>query len=139
MQHAETHRVAVFSVRVLPGGRGFVLESADTDRKAIRLEFPPWALHQLMRVMPHLDAALHDTEAAAIDASALLAYPVIEWTIGLTGPAGGVALRLRNDRHVDAGFYFALQAAIAFQRELGEAIARVQDNRALRELPPRLN
>jgi len=119
-------RVERFSLQVLPDGRGFVIELVDNNNATSRIEFPPWALHQLMRVMPHVDAALREGDGAPIDAADLLAYPVIEWTIGRSGPTDGVALRLRNDRRIDAGFYFAREDAVAFHHELGEAINRLR-------------
>jgi len=51
-------RVELASVEVLPGGEAFVLGLVDSNQQPLRVEFPCWAVHQLMRVLPRLDAAL---------------------------------------------------------------------------------
>jgi len=116
------HQVEQFAIQVLPGGDGFVLDLANARHEAVRLEFPSWMLHQLMRVFPRVDAALHEKQQMV--SSALIAYSVMAWSIERSGVDDGVALCLRNDRLVESGYHFALEDARVFHRELGEAIAR---------------
>lgn len=116
------HQVEQFSIQAMPTGEGFVMDLANGRNEAVRLEFPSWMVHQLMRVFPQLDAALHQQQPML--SSALIAYPVIQWTIERSGLDQGVALSLHNDRGVEIGFHFGFDDARAFHRELGEAIAR---------------
>jgi len=55
---ADARRVELATVEVQPSGEAFVLGFADADRALLRVELPRWAVHQLMRVLPRLDAAL---------------------------------------------------------------------------------
>lgn len=99
-------------------GDGFVMDLANRSREAIRLEFPDWILHQLMRALPHIDAALANGNDGT-----LVAYPLARWSVAGAGAQGGVALHLRNDRHVDAAFHLDPGQALALHRALGQAIA----------------
>jgi len=113
------HQVEMCSMRLSERGDGFVMDLANRAQEAIRLEFPDWILHQLMRALPHLDAALANGGSGA-----LIAYPLARWSVAGAGEAQpGVALHLRNDRAVDATFHLELAQAQALHRALGQAIA----------------
>jgi hypothetical protein len=114
------HQVEMCSMRLSERGDGFVMDLANRAQEAIRLEFPDWILHQLMRALPHLDAALANGGSGA-----LIAYPLARWSVAsaVGGDQPGVALHLRNDRAVDAAFHLELAQAQALHRALGQAIA----------------
>lgn len=113
------HQVEMCSMRLSERGDGFVMDLANRAQEAIRLEFPDWILHQLMRALPQLDAAL-----AHGNSGALVAYPLARWSLApAAGAEGGVALHLRNDRAVDAAFHLPLAQAQTLHRALGQAIA----------------
>jgi len=116
------HQVELCSLRLADNGQGFVMDFADDGNEAVRLECPTWMLYQLMRVLPQIDAALHQRNGAP--STALIAYPLLGWTVERSGLGDGVAMCLRNDRHVEAGFHLDLADAQAFHRELGAAIER---------------
>lgn len=113
-------QVEMCSMQVSERGDGFVMDLANERRDAIRLEFPDWILHQLMRALPRIDAAL---QGAGAGSDTLIAYPLLQWSVESAGAGQGVALHLRNDRHVDAAFQLELEKAVALHRQLGEAIA----------------
>ncbi len=115
------HQVEMCSMQLSESGGGFVMDLANSARESIRLEFPDWILHQLMRVLPRIDAALQQADATA--AGSLVAYPLAEWRVVSAGPGQGVALHMRNDRQVDAAYHVPLESALSLHRELGEAIA----------------
>lgn len=118
------------SMRLAEQGGGFVMELANSDRQAVRLEFPDWILCQLMRALPRIDAALKQRHGAA--SSDLLAYPVRRWNVEGVGPGMGIALYLCDDRDVDAAFHLSLQAAAELHRELGAVVARACNDSAER-------
>ena len=120
----QVDQVELSAVQVLPGGDGFVLEVRNSDQQPLQLRFPVWSLRQLMRVLPRIDAALNQAQDAP--SSAVLAYPVVEWTVEDAGASQGVAMCLKTDRNVVSGFAFDLDAALVLHRELGEAIARAR-------------
>jgi len=122
------HRVELCSMRVLPDSDGFVMDLANADNQALRLEFPSWMLAQLMRALPQLDAALN--RVAGAGPNALIAHPVDGWTIASPGPGQGLALCLRDVRHVETALHFSLDEARSFQHELAEAITDAQSLRA---------
>src|SRR5262245_17762863 len=114
-----THQVEMCSMGVIDDG--FVMDLANSRHEAVRIEFPAWVIHQLMRVLPHLDAAIQQKGS---DASAsLIAYPVVDWNVERAGFDQGIALWLRNDRQVDTACSLSLEAATALYHELGDAIA----------------
>lgn len=115
-------QVELSAVQVLPQGEGFVLVVRSADQQPLQLRFPVWALHQLMRVLPRIDAALHRCEDAP--SRAVLAYPVADWTVEYAGHGHGIAMCLKTDREVESGFAFELEAAQVLHRELGDAIER---------------
>jgi len=127
-QNAPTrHQVELCSMQVLPDSDGFVMDLANADNQAVRLEFPGWMLPQLMRALPQLDAVLNRVDGAG--PNALVAHPVDGWSIASPGPGQGLALCLRDARHVETALHFSLDEARSFQHELGEAIARAQQMR----------
>lgn len=121
MSSTPLHRVEVCSMQILDGGVGFAMDLAGADREAMRLEFPLWMLHQLMRALPYVDAALQQGENDI--ARSLVAYPVAQWSVE---PAGfdGLAMCLRNDRNVEAGYYLSMDDALQFHRDLSSALER---------------
>lgn len=116
---APRHEVEEFMIQALPDGHGFIMDLANARQEAIRLEFPGWMLHQLMRVLPKLDAALQ--QPSSTDAP-LLAYPVAAWRIEHQGFESGLVIRLRDSRAVESALHFEPVDAQTFHRELGEAI-----------------
>lgn len=54
----QPRRVQLASVEALPGGDAFVLGLLTENQDLLRVELPCWTVHQLMRVLPRLDAAL---------------------------------------------------------------------------------
>jgi len=117
---SQIDQLELSSVQVLPGGGGFMLEVRTPEQQSLQLRFSVATLYQLMRVLPRIDAALHQSVEGL--SSALLAYPVIDWAAEHVGLDGGVAISLRTDRHVESGFAFDLDAAQRFCRDLGAAI-----------------
>lgn len=115
-------QVQTCSLQLSEHGDGFVMDLVNSSQETVRLEFPAWVLHQLMRTLPRIDAALQ--HGAPGGRGGLLAYPLEDWNVESAGGGLGVALHLRNDRQVDAAFHLPLEAAIALHRELGEAIVR---------------
>lgn len=113
-----------------PGGGGFVMELR-TEGDHLQLQLPGWLLHPLMRVLPRIDAALQADRAGPAGAlGALVAYPVLGWHLQVAEAPGaaapGVAVQLRDERHVDAAFHLALDTASALHQALGEAIAQAR-------------
>ena len=115
-------QVQTCSIQLSERGDGFVMDLVNSSQEVVRLEFPAWVLHQLMRTLPRIDAAMQQGALGA--RGGLLAYPLEEWNVESAGGGLGVALHLRNDRQVDAAFHLPLEAAVALHRELGEAIVR---------------
>ncbi len=114
------HQVEMCSMQLSECGSGFVMDLANSARESIRLEFPDWILHQLMRMLPRIDAALQRPESGG--PGSLIAYPLAEWNVVSAGPGQGVALHLRNDHQVDAAFHLSPEAALRLHRELGAAL-----------------
>jgi hypothetical protein len=113
------------ALQLAEGGGGFAMELATTDGQQLRLAFPAWILHPLLRVLPHLDAALHqgadDHEPGR--AAPLRAYAVREWTLARAASQPlQLALHLRDERQIDGAYAFSLDAAQALHRELGRAL-----------------
>src|SRR5262245_19053443 len=115
-------QVETCSMQVTPGGDTFVMDLTTSRHEALRVEFPGWVVHQLMRVLPHLDAAIQQKGDVAL--ASLIAYPVVDWNVERAGLGQGIALWLRNDRHADTACYLSLETAAALYHELGDAIAR---------------
>jgi len=120
MSSFENQCVELGSVEVSPHGRSFVLGLVGENREVHRLELPCWTVHQLMRLLPRLDAAL--LQARDEVAPDLIAYPVIEWAVEHTGADQSVALSLRTDRQVETAFLFAHEDASALHAALTQAL-----------------
>lgn len=118
------------SARALPGGDAFVLECREQDGRVLRLRLPAAALRRLTIALPRVEAALHLCEGGM--ATAILAHPVVDWSAEPSGLDRDVALWLRTDEGIEAGYCFDLEAAAALHRELGHAITRSSDA----SLPP---
>lgn len=118
---ATHHRVEMCSIGLSSEGDGFIMELVNGKREAVRLEFPDWIVHQLMRALPHLDAAIQQRHTG--QASSLVADPVAAWNVEPVGAGMGVAMHLRTDREVDAAYHLSPQDAAALHQALGEAIA----------------
>src|SRR5262249_29184329 len=114
-----THQVEECFIEPLASGDGFVMTLSDPERNAISLSFPDWMLHQLMRILPRLDAALAWIEGP----QGLVAYPLAEWSLSGQSPRQGVSLYFRNQRDVESQLELTLDQAIDLYRALGSAIA----------------
>jgi uncharacterized protein len=90
MSPPETLRVEFSSAEVLPHGESLVLSLVDGNSEVRRMELPSWALHQLMRILPRLDAAL--LQARQEVTSDLIAYPVTQWDLQRATTDRSVAL-----------------------------------------------
>jgi hypothetical protein len=131
--NSPTDQLELREVNVLPSGDGFMLVVQPTDQQSPELRFPVRTLHQLMRVLPRVDAAMHEGRGGL--SSALLAYPVTDWTVKHVGRERGVAIALRTDVHVESGFAFDLDAAQRFCHDLSVAITAAKTAMALRDVP----
>lgn len=110
-------------------GEGFVIEISQRGEASMCLQFPACVVQQLMRTLPHIDAAMELGREPG--PSSLIAYPLLAWRVeGVAGDAregeGGVVVQLRNDRFVDTSLDLDLDTAMALQRDLGLAIAQAQ-------------
>jgi len=127
--------VELSSVDVLPHGRSFVLGLADANGEVHRMELPSWALHQLMRMLPRLDAAL--LQARREITSDLIAYPVEQWGVERVATDQSVALSVRTDRGIESAYLFAPEDARALHATLSETLAApATPRRTLRAVPP---
>ncbi|MDM0073686.1 hypothetical protein QTH90_04805 [Variovorax sp. J2P1-59] len=130
----EHRRVELGSIDILPHGEGFVLGLVDASKKVHRMSFPSWTLHQLMRLLPRLDAAL--AEARKELSTSLIAYPIVRWDLERVGSDHAVALSVETDRGVESAFLLSPEDASALRARLGEALGDLQlPDHA--ELPPR--
>lgn len=114
-------RVEVCSFGLSADGQAVAMTLSGGAQEPVRLEFPEWIVHQLMRVLPHLDAAIQQRHTG--QARSLVAYPVAAWNVEPVGAGMGVAMHLRTDREVDAAYHLSPQDAAALHQALGEAIA----------------
>src|SRR5262245_48756228 len=103
------HQVEACSMQVNGGGDGFVMELANSGQEAVRLKFPGWIVYQLMRALPHPDAAIQQKGSAA--AASLIAYPLVDWAVERVGVDNRLALWLRNDKQVDTACCLSLDTA----------------------------
>lgn len=95
------------------------MELANGAHEVIRLEFPGWIIHQLQRILPHLDAM---TQGASKTHGELVAYPLQDWNLQAVASQGAITVHLRDGRQVDAAFHIDLAQAGALQEALGHAI-----------------
>ncbi len=109
-------------VQVLADGEGFLLECQDGQARPLRLRLPSQALYQLMRVLPRLEAAM---EHARTDlSSAIMAHPVVGWSVERSGLDRDIAFCVRTDKQIESAFTFDIESAKAFRLELSDAIER---------------
>jgi hypothetical protein len=120
MPGMDSQKVELSSVEVLPGGEGFVLGLVAANQEVHRIELPSWAVHQLMRLLPRLDASV--LQAQGYSTGDLIAYPVVEWCVLPAGAEREVALSLKSNRQVESAYLISLEEARAFHAALGEAI-----------------
>ncbi len=125
------HRQNVDFCSIYPSnqGDGFVMEITQSGQAPVHLKFPVCVIQQLMRTLPHIDAAVQLGRGPG--PSTLMAYPLLAWKAqGVEGTleeeAGSVVLQLRNDRFVDTSLDLDLETAMALQRDLGLAIAQAR-------------
>ena len=110
-------------------GDGFIMEIAQSGEASVQLKFPTCVVHQLMRTLPHIDAALLTRGEPA--PAGLVAYPLLAWKVegvdrSTQEAAGSVVLQLRNDRFVDTSLDLDLETATALLHDLGLAIAQAR-------------
>jgi hypothetical protein len=120
MSTMRTTKVELRSVELLHDGESLVLGLVATDQQMHRIEMPSWTVHQLMRLLPRLDASLLQSAAAVADD--LIAYPVVEWCVLPAGAGREVALSLKNGQQIESAYLFAADDARAIHAALGEAI-----------------
>ena len=109
------------TLQVFEQGDGFVMDLTNEDQGQLRLAFPSWLINQLLRALPRIDAALQQKRGTGM--ASLIAYPVDEWNVEPVGSGLGVALWVRDARHVDSAFHLTSDDVVALHRELGEAIS----------------
>jgi hypothetical protein len=66
-----SQRVELGSIEILPDGESFVIGLVGANQQMHRMEMPAWTVHQLMRVLPRLEAALaqaRDDSSAIVSA-----------------------------------------------------------------------
>jgi hypothetical protein len=112
--------VELRSVEVLPGRDAFVVGLAGPNEEELRLEMPAWTVHQLMRLLPRLDAAL--TRAHDPAAPAQIAHPVVQWSLQHAAAGDALTLSVRSDRRVRSAFLLEPDDARAIHAALGRAI-----------------
>ncbi len=69
MSPPECQRVELSSAEVTPDGESFIMGFLGANSEVHRLELPFWAIHQLMRILPRLDAALLQARQAGASAA----------------------------------------------------------------------
>lgn len=122
-------QVDMCSIRPSDQGDGFVMEITRSGQEAMRLKFPACVIQQLMRTLPHIDAAVQVGRGAG--SAGLIAYPLLAWKIeGVAGTdqeaEGSVVVQLRDDRFVDTSLDLDMDTALALQQDLGLAIAQAR-------------
>lgn len=127
MSFLEPLRVEFSSAEVLPHGESFVLSLVEANGDVHRMELPCWALHQLMRMLPRLDAAL--LQARQEVSSDLIAYPVLQWGLQSASADRAVALSVRTDRGVESAFLFDPADARALHASLGSTLSAAAPQR----------
>ncbi|HTT12432.1 MAG TPA: hypothetical protein VMG60_16235 [Burkholderiaceae bacterium] len=127
---ATAFAVELSRVDVLPGEQAFVLQVTHPVQGVQRLRFPRWALYQLMRLLPQVDAVMMNAGAPGA-----VAYPVKAWSFGRLAQ-DGIVVTLRTDTLVDSSFAFDYQAAAAFHFGLGELLDRAEEDRVTCMEPP---
>lgn len=137
MSTRQTYQVEFSGVQVLADGEGFLLECRDDQPQLLRLQFPSWALYQLMRVFPRIESAMQQKQGQL--SSAVVVHPVVGWCVEQSGMAQDVAVCVRTDQHIESAFAFDIESAKAFRRELDEAIERAIRSPAVASTRPTVN
>jgi hypothetical protein len=118
MTAAQSQRYELGSAEVLPDGESFVLSFVGRDQEVHRMELPRWTAHQLMRILPRLDATM--MQARETLTPDLTAYPVVQWNVQRTD--GAVAMSVRDERQVELAFLLHTDDARALHAALGETL-----------------
>jgi hypothetical protein len=118
---AHRYEVAACTLEVQAQGTGFVMDLSDPEQTHLRLAFPAWLVNQLLRALPHIDAALQQRDGLAT--ASLVAHPVQDWGLEPLGEDQGHALWLRDNRHVEAAFHLAPDDLARLHGQIGEALA----------------
>lgn len=119
------HQVEACMVRLSAERPGFIMDLADPEGQTLSVEFPSWIVHQLMRILPRVDAALQAPADASL--ATVPAYPVTAWHVSSDAEAQSVALHVSDEREVEGGFRFNLEQAHALQQAVLREIERVVD------------
>lgn len=120
MPSPEAQRVELSSLEVQPHGESFVLGLVDVNHKIHRMELPYGSAFQLLRMLPHLDAALRRARREVV--SSPIADVVVRCDVRRTGTEDAVALRLLSDRGVESLHLLASEDALSLFAALGEAL-----------------
>lgn len=129
MSTRETYQVEFSGVQVLADGEGFLLECRDGQPQPLRLQFPAWALYQLMRTFPRIEAAMEHAQTNL--SSAIMAHPVVGWSVERSGLDRDIALCVQTDQQIESAFTFDIESAKAFRLALDEAIERAARSPAI--------
>lgn len=128
MSLSETRRVALSSIEIEPGGESFVLGLVGEHQEVLRMQMPSWTAHQLMRILPRLDAALlHARDNITSD---LVAHELVEWSMEKTGVDRTVAVCVKTDQLVESAFLLSHDDAMALHAALGESLEMPREFRA---------
>lgn len=120
MSASETRRVALGSIEIEPGGESFVLGLVGEHQEVLRMQMPSWAVHQLMRMLPRLDATLfHARDSITSD---LIAHEVVEWSVEKTGVDHRVAVCVKTNQLVESAYLLSHDDAVAVHAALGESL-----------------
>ncbi|HKX41483.1 MAG TPA: hypothetical protein VJO99_10025 [Burkholderiaceae bacterium] len=119
MTTVASRRAELGAIEVLPGRDGVVVGLVGPNAETLRIEMPAWTVHQLMRCLPRIDAALHGDGDSA---PGVIAYPIAQWSVRSVGQARSVALSMLSDRRVASTFMLGPDEARAIHRALGDAI-----------------
>ena len=121
MSSPETLCVELRSLEIASDGEAFVLGFVAPNEDVHRMELPRWTLHQLMRMLPRLDAAL--LQARNEPCTDLIAHPVLGWTVEPAGTNGAVVLSVRDARQIESAYLFEVDDALTLHSALGDALA----------------
>jgi hypothetical protein len=125
MSDPQNQRFELGSIEVMPDGESFVLGLVDSNEEIKRVELPRWTIHQLMRMLPRLDATL--VQARSRLTSDLVAYGVVQWSVERTGADRAVAMSMQDERWVESAFLLSAGDAEALHCALGEALESGSD------------
>ena len=120
MTAPQNQRFELGSIELMPDGESFVLGLVDSNEEIKRVELPRWTIHQLMRMLPRLDATM--VQARNRLTSDLVAYGVVQWSIERTGADRAVAMSMQDERREESAFWLSAENAEALCCALGEAL-----------------